>query len=243
MKINNLVATLLACSLAAACGSGTTGKYKIGEEARLENGLDSLSWVYGVNFANTLNMGIFDSLDRTTVVQAICHTLEGKTQPMSEEAMAEAMNYLIFLQNASQMRQAKQQSASVDALQKEYLDELKRTNPNVKEHSAGFFYEELRPGHGPKAKFAQRICFDYRSKLMLTGEDFDQSYGNRDSIIHVVGKPMFPGLIEAFQLMNEGSIYRFYFPYQLAFGERGGGSVPGFTPLIYDIELHQLLEN
>ena len=51
---------------------------------------------------------------------------------------------------------------------------------------------------------------------------------------------MFPGLIEAFQIMNSGSIYRFYFPYQLAFGPQGSGSIPGYTPMIYEIELHSI---
>ena len=51
---------------------------------------------------------------------------------------------------------------------------------------------------------------------------------------------MFPGLIEAFQLMNAGSIYRFYFPYQVAFGAQGSGNIPGYTPLIYEVEVHEL---
>ena len=75
---------------------------------------------------------------------------------------------------------------------------------------------------------------------MLTGEPYDQTYGKRDPIVHVVGEPMFPGLIEAFQLMNAGSIYRFYFPYQVAFGAQGSGNIPGYTPLIYEVEVHEL---
>lgn len=243
MKSRFATLSLMAACLLASCSGGNQKQYNIGQPANLGTMVDTLSWVYGVNFANTLRQGIFDSLDRATVIQAVCHTLEGKAQPMSEEEMAEAFNYLAFLQNAAMMRQSQQQSANVDALQKEYLEGLKRSNPNVKEHPSGFMYEVLREGHGPKARLAQRICFDYKSKLMLTGEDYDQSYGQRDSIIHVVGNPMFPGLIEAFQLMNAGSLYRFYFPYQLAFGERGSGSIPPYTPFIYEVELHQLLEN
>lgn len=243
MKTRIICLSLIATCLFAACSGGSQQQYKIGQAAQLATAVDTLSWVYGVNIASNMQQGVFDSLDRATVVQAICHTLEGKPQPLSDQAMEEALRYLAFLQNATMMRQAQQRSASVDALQKEYMDNLKRTNPKVKEHPSGFLYEVLREGHGPKARLAQRICFDYKSKLMLTGEDYDQSYGQRDSIIHVVGNPMFPGLIEAFQLMNAGSLYRFYFPYQLAFGERGSGSIPPYTPFIYEVELHQLLEN
>ena len=110
-------------------------------------------------------------------------------------------------------------------------------------HPAGFYYEQLRAGKGRKAVYGDRINFDYRSFLMFSGEAYDQTYGKRDPIIHVVGEPMFTGLIEGFQLMNAGSIYRFYFPYQLAFGERGSRDIPGFTPFIYEVELHEIYEN
>ena len=44
--------------------------------------------------------------------------------------------------------------------------------------------------------------------------------------------------LAALLLMNAGSVYRFYFPYQLAFGEKGTGGIPPYAPMIYEIELH-----
>ena len=108
---------------------------------------------------------------------------------------------------------------------------------------SGFYYEVLKPGKGANAQIGQRILFDYRSFLMFNGEPYDQTYGVRDPILHVVGRPMFQGLIDALQLMNAGSIYRFYFPYQLAFGETGAGDIPGYTPFIYEVELHEIYEH
>jgi FKBP-type peptidyl-prolyl cis-trans isomerase len=77
----------------------------------------------------------------------------------------------------------------------------------------------------------------------MTGQPYDQTYGKRDPIVHVIGTPMFPGLIEAFQLMNAGSRYRFYFPYQVCFGARGSDGIPPFTPMIYEVELHEIYDN
>ena len=177
------------------------------------------------------------------VVQALKHTLEGKEQPLSDTAYAEAMQYIIATSRMYQMKQANEQKSSVEGKQNEYFSHLEKTNPNVKKHPSGFYYEVLKEGKGPNATYAQRINFDYRSFLMLTGEPYDQTYGKRDPIIHVIGKPMFPGLVDAFQLMNAGSIYRFYFPYQLAFGEHGAGDIPGYTPFIYEIELHAIYKD
>ena len=114
-------------------------------------------------------------------------------------------------------------------------------NPNIKKHETGFYYEVLKEGKGRKAKYGDNVSFDYRSFLMLTGEPYDQTYDVREPIAHVIGKPMFQGLIDGMQLMNEGSIYRFYFPYQLAFGEKGADGIPGFTPFIYEVELHNFI--
>ena len=207
---------------------------------RLEDRTDTLSWALGRNTALSLMSGQAVEIDNDVFLQAVRHTLDGREQPLSDTAYAEAMEYIINMTRMEQMKQTSENRAAVDAAQKNYFANLVQTNPNVKQHPSGFYYEVVKAGHGPNAKYAQRIRFDYRSYLMLTGQPFDQTYGKRDPIIHVVGKPMFPGLIDAFQLMNAGSVYRFYFPYQLAFGEQQNGDIPGYTPFIYEIELHEI---
>jgi FKBP-type peptidyl-prolyl cis-trans isomerase FklB len=42
--------------------------------------------------------------------------------------------------------------------------------------------------------------------------------------------------------MKEGAKYRFTIPYMLGYGERGaGGSIPGYSTLIFDVELIKVL--
>lgn len=214
-----------------------------GRTPQLETLTDTLSWAMGENVGKSILSGGAVEIDNETFLMAVKHTLDGKEQPLSDSAYREAMQYIYTLAQMSRMGRVQQQAAEVDEAQTKYFDNLERTNPNVKKHPSGFYYEVLKAGRGPNATYAQRIRFDYRSYLLLTGEPYDQTYGKRDPIIHVVGKPMFPGLIDAFQLMNAGSKYRFYFPYQLAFGPDGSGSIPGYTPLIYEVELHELYKD
>ena len=204
---------------------------------RLDSQSDTLSWAMGENVGLSILSGDAVEIDHELFLQAIKHTLDGKEQPLSDTAYTQAIQYVMALSQMRQMEKAKQAATDVDAAQQKYFAELEKTNPNVKRHPSGFYYEVLREGKGPKAVYAQRIRFDYKSYLMLTGEPYDQTYGKRESIVHVVGNPMFPGLIDAFQLMNAGSIYRFYFPYQLVTNANG---IPPHTPVIYEVELHEI---
>ena len=202
---------------------------------------DTMSWAMGENVARTLTETPVFDIDKEIFIKAVQHTLDGKEQPLSEETYTQVMAQLMDMARLQQMKEANLSRQNVDKLQEEYFKQLTARNPKIKKHESGFYYEVLKEGHGRKAKYGDNVNFDYRSFLMLTGAPFDQTYGQREPISHVVGKPMFQGLIDGLQLMNPGSTYRFYFPYQLAFGENGSNGIPGFTPLIYEIEFHSFI--
>ena len=49
------------------------------------------------------------------------------------------------------------------------------------------------------------------------------------------------GWIEALQLMPVGSKWKLFIPSDLAYGDRGQGSIPGGAALIFDIELLEIV--
>lgn len=222
--------------LLTACGQKS-------EVPRLNDRTDTLSWAMGENMAFALSEMQGVELDMDLVKEALQHTLDGKKQPLSDSAFREAINYLMMLRQKEALERADETKSLIDSRQEAYMAQLQKERPNVKKHPMGFYYEVLKEGKGPKAQERQRVKFDYRSFLLFSGEPYDQTYGKRDPIVHVVGKPMFDGLIEGLQLMNAGSTYRFYFPYQVAFGPQGSGDIPGYTPFIYEVELHEIYNN
>ncbi len=206
----------------------------------LDDRNDTFSWVLGENVALSILQGNTIDVDHDVFVQAIRHTLDGKEQPLPDSVYQQALQYIMAQAQLQQMRSTGTAKEQAQQAQQHYFEQLEKTNPNVVKHPDGFYYEVLKAGHGPKAVYGHSVRFDYRSFKMLTGEPFDQTYGVRDPIDHVVGSPMFKGLLEGLQLMNAGSIYRFYFPYQIGPYPNVGGMQ--FTPMIYEVELHELLD-
>ena len=185
-------ALLLPLLLAVSCGNKQQGPVTLNKEGlpELNSVLDTLSWAYGQNIADVLmNQPVFDSLDAAVVLQSAQHAIAGGKQPLTVEETKAALNYLLAMHNAAVQQQVEAQEQTVSQQQQKIMDEAMKSNPKLKKHPSGFLYECLKEGKGPKVQYAQRIRFDYKSFLMLTGEPYDQTYGKRDPIVHVVGEP------------------------------------------------------
>lgn len=209
------------------------------EKTVLRNQQDTLSWAMGMSLAQTAQ-GDFYQFDKEVIKQAFENTLAGGKQPISDEAFQEAREYINFLVSKYQHDQAQSSSKRGDSLQQQAFARLTAENPNIKRADKGYYYEVLREGKGPKAQVGLRIKFDFKGSDMLTGNVFEQTYGMREPIIHVLDYPMFEGLLDGMQMMNAGSRYRFYFPYQLVLNANG---VPPYTPVIYEVELHEIYKD
>ena len=227
------VLLLATAILFAACGGHSD------EAPLLKNEQDTLSWAMGRSLAETVQ-GDFYNFNNDLVRQAFENTLNHKGQSLDDTTYQMACQYIAFLAQKYQRDAMAKNQSTAQEKEAEYFARLEKENPNVHKAPEGYYYEMVRAGKGPNAQKGKRIKFDFKGYLMLTGELFEETYGQRDPIIHVLGNPMFPGLQSAFTHMNAGSIYRFYFPQNLAFGASGSEGVPPYTPVIYEVELHEI---
>ena len=206
------------------------------ERATLNSQRDTLSWAMGMSLAETTKSNFYD-FDEEVVLKAFKSFLAGREQPISQQEYEDACAYSGFLAAAESRRQDQQQSTDNAKRQEETFAKLLAQKPDLKQAPQGFYYEVLREGKGPKATEGKRIEFDFKGINMFTGEVIEQTYGKRGSVVHVLGKPMFEGIFEGLQLMNAGSQFRFYFPFEKVVGARG---IPPYTPVIYEVELHNI---
>lgn len=231
-KITFTLAAIVMLLSFSACGTKS-------ENVKLEDTQDSLSWAMGMSLARTAKSGFYQ-FDEKLMRQAFESSLRGEKQPINEDTYNQLCQAISFMAAQEMHQQSKAEAEKAQAKEQEVFANFEQQHPNAKKAKEGYYYEVLQEGHGDKAKFGLRIKFDFRSYNMVDNSLIEETYGHRDPIVHVLGRPMFEGMIYALQLMNAGSKYRFYFPSRLAANAMG---VPANTPLIYEIELHEIFKD
>ncbi|MCL4878072.1 MAG: FKBP-type peptidyl-prolyl cis-trans isomerase [Anaerolineae bacterium] len=116
-----------------------------------------------------------------------------------------------------------------------YLAENARY-PDVQVTPSGLQYTVVREGQGAKPTAADTVEVHYTGKL-INNKVFDSSYGTGEPVVFPLDG-VIQGWTEGVQLMSVGSIYRFYLPYTLAYGDKGiPGLIPPYAVLIFEVEL------
>ena len=105
---------------------------------------------------------------------------------------------------------------------------------------SGLQYQVLKEGDGKKPKATDKVRCHYEGTL-INGTVFDSSYKRGEPAVFPLNQ-VIAGWTEGLQLMQEGAKYRFFIPYNLAYGERGAGaSIPPYAALVFDVELIDVL--
>ncbi len=115
------------------------------------------------------------------------------------------------------------------------------TKEGVTVTESGLQYEVITMGKGPKPTADNKVRVHYTGTL-TNGTVFDSSV-ERGQPAEFGLKQVIPGWTEGLQLMPVGSKFKFYLPYNLAYGERGAGEkIPPYSALIFEVELLDIVE-
>ena len=101
---------------------------------------------------------------------------------------------------------------------------------------SGLQYQVLKEGNGRQPKATDQVRCHYEG-MLIDGTMFDSSVQRGEPATFGL-QQVIAGWTEGLQLMQEGAKYRFFIPYNLAYGEHGAGqSIPPYAALIFDVEL------
>ena len=118
-----------------------------------------------------------------------------------------------------------------------YLTEVSN-NKSVYTTKSGLKYRRIKEGNGKKPKVTDRVKVHYTGKL-IDGTTFDSSVERGEPITFALNQ-VIPGWTEGLQLMDEGSKYMLYIPYNLGYGEQQAGAIPPGSTLIFEVELLEI---
>ncbi|MDR2094871.1 MAG: FKBP-type peptidyl-prolyl cis-trans isomerase [Treponema sp.] len=201
------------------------------ESAALKDRID-LSYAFGMAIGEDLKQtGLSFSYNAFT--RGLRDALEGYETSITKEEAVEKVQSAFREALTEQKRKSQEREAH-------YFEENAKKEGIITTNS-GLQYEVISEGSGPKPSKDTVVVVQYEG-VLIDGTVFDSTF-LRDGPEEIPLNQVIPGWSEGVQLMNTGSVYRFYIPSGLAYGERGGGDIiPPYSPLIFRVELMEILE-
>ncbi|MBR1850970.1 MAG: FKBP-type peptidyl-prolyl cis-trans isomerase [Bacteroidales bacterium] len=111
-------------------------------------------------------------------------------------------------------------------------------NKSVYTTESGLKYQRIKAGNGKRPKATDRVKVHYTGTL-IDGTKFDSSVDRGEPAVFGLNQ-VIPGWTEGLQLMDEGSTYKLYIPYNLGYGTRPQGAIPGGSTLVFEVELLEI---
>ena len=197
--------------------------------------MDKVSYALGLGIGSQLQSMGADTLNIDDFAQAIKDVIAGSELKVSH---AEAQQ---IVQKFFQEQEAKQRAAAAENGKKAREEGEKFLAENAKKEGvvvteSGLQYTVIKEGTGKQPKATDTVKCHYEG-FLTNGTVFDSSIQRGEPTSFPLNA-VIKGWTEGLQLMKEGAKYRFFIPYNLAYGEAGAaGAIPPYAALIFDVEL------
>lgn len=224
MKIKGLIIIASVGILVSSCAQNSV------KNVKLETKEDSLSYAIGIStYSGVTNQGW--EIDPIILAKGMMDAKDGN-MIINETASNGFIQMYMQMQQEEKLKD--QFSAEIEE-GKAFLDSIGKIS-GVMVTNSGLYYKILELGEGPKPVRTDTVRVHYTGTL-IDGTKFDSSL-DRDEPTEFPVSGVIKGWVEGLQLMPVGSTYRFYIPYELAYGARGAGAfIKPFSTLVFDIEL------
>jgi FKBP-type peptidyl-prolyl cis-trans isomerase len=119
---------------------------------------------------------------------------------------------------------------------------LKKENMDVMPTENGVYIKNIKPGNGGFPVAGDSVTVSFKG-MTIDGFVFDETAKDAPFTFMTGTGMVLPGWDEAMPFLQEGSVSRLLIPSDLAYGARGYRDIPGYTSLVFDIEIVRIKKN
>jgi len=211
----------------------TFGQKAKSKKVVLNNDIDTVSYLMGVNIGNSLGKEMSEA-NFELIVQGFRDAIA--KGPLVCQDSSDMILSMYFQEKATkkQAQEDKKNEVYKVAGEKFMVDNAKKAG--VKTTASGLQYEVMREGEGGHPTAESKVKVHYHGTT-IEGIVFDSSVERGEPIEFGLNQ-VIPGWTEGVQLMTKGAKYKFYIPQELAYGSSSPTPViKPFSPLVFEVEL------
>ena len=195
--------------------------------------MEKLSYALGMVIGHNLKGLGVSNLNSTDFAQAVTDVIAGHATLLEDQEAQQLVSAFMERQQAEAGKAIREEG-------EKFLSENAKQE-GVTVLPSGLQYKVLREGNGKRPAATDRVKCHYEGQL-TNGQVFDSSYRRGEPAVFPLNG-VIAGWTEGVQLMNEGAKYRFFIPFNLAYGERGTGqAIPPYAALVFDVELLEVMK-
>jgi FKBP-type peptidyl-prolyl cis-trans isomerase FklB len=195
---------------------------------------DSASYAFGIVMAQNLKRQISIELNNEVFAYSLGQSLDGKKAMSMTAEQANAF----YTEYNKELTMKAGEVARVAG--EKFLAENKKRK-EVMTTASGLQYEVMKkgPGAGANPVSETQVTVHYHGTL-IDGSVFDSSVERGQPATFGLNQ-VISGWTEGLQLMKAGDKFKFFLPYNLAYGERAAGAkIKPFSALVFEVELISL---
>jgi len=194
--------------------------------------LEEFSYSLGLTISSNLLQSGVKNIDPLQFLSGLQDTYSGNKPKVSMEIANQKLQEFMMARNEEEANKNLEEGLLF------LVNNLR--NEGVVETATGLQYKVLKEGYGKFPTIKDDVKCHYHG-VLLDGTVFDSSGERREAAIFPVSA-VIPGWSEALQLMREGSKWRLFIPFDLAYGDQGAGGMIGpNATLIFDVELLEIV--
>lgn len=200
--------------------------------------VDKSQFAYSIGYMNGQGSAEqIPDLDVETFIRGFKDAVAKKQSLLTEEERSTAINRY-KAQRMAQLEADLKVIAKENAITGAAFLAKNKDADGITVTASGLQYRVLKDAQGKKPSAQNTVKVNYEGAF-LDGTVFDSSIQRGEPVVFAMDQ-VIAGWTEGLQLMPIGSIYEFFIPADLAYGEEGAGPIPPNAVLNFRIELLSL---